>query len=232
MATFVVIHGAGGRGSDWRFVASELESRGHEVLTPDLPCEDPVGLDGYVDEVLAAIGDRRDELVLVAHSLGGLTAPLVASRIPVDTLIFVTAMVPVSGERGSEWWDNTGHGDAYRAQGLPDESEETIFLHDVPAEVLAASDPPRDQAGEVLDDPCPIDAWPEVPTTFLVCRDDRFFPAAWMTDVVRTRLGIEPIVVPGAHCPYLSQPVALADAIEQAWRARSSARPVRWAPAP
>lgn len=232
MATFVCIHGAGGRGSDWRLVADALAARGHEAVLPDLPCEDPVGLSAYADAVVAAIGDRRDDLVLVAHSLGGLTAPVVAERLPVEAMVFVTAMVALPGERGGEWWGNTGHGDAYAAQGLPDDTDETVFLHDVPPEALAATDPPRDQTGEVLDDPSPIDRWPDVATTFLVCRDDRFFPAAWMTDLVRRRLGIEPVVVPGGHCPYLSQPVTLADALDRAWTDRASAPPVTLAVSP
>lgn len=232
MATFVCIHGAGGHGSDWRLVAAELTARGHEVVTPDLPCEDPVGLDAYTDAVVTAIGDRREDLVLVAHSLGGLTAPVVATRVPIEAMVFVTAMVPMPGERGGEWWANTGQADAYAAQGLPDDSDETVFLHDVSPVVLAASDPPRDQTGEVLGDPSPLTSWPDVATTFLVCCDDRFFPAGWMGDVVRRRFFVEPTVVPGGHCPYLSQPVPLADAIEQAWITRATTPPVTLAASP
>ncbi|WP_421118546.1 alpha/beta fold hydrolase [Aquihabitans daechungensis] len=231
MATFACIHGAGGRGSDWRLVAAELEARGHEVVAPDLPCDEPAGLDDYADAVIAAIGDRPD-VVLVAHSLGGLTAPVVADRIPVEALVFVTAIVALPGEPGGEWWGNSGHAEAYAAQDLPDDADETIFLHDVPADVLAASAESREQTGEVMDDPSPLEAWPDVPTTFLVCRDDRFFPAPWMTDLVRHRLGIEPVVIPGGHCPYLSEPVALADAIERAWKDRAGAPPVTLAASP
>lgn len=231
MATFAFVHGAGGRGSDWRLVADQLEATGHEAVLIDLPCEDPVGLDAYVDAVLAAIGEH-DDVVIVAHSLGGLTAPVVASRRAVDALIFVTAMVPLPGETGGAWWANTGHEAAYEAQHLPDDTEETVFLHDVPPEVLAAAEPPRDQTGEVMEDPSPLTTWPDVPTTYLICRDDRFFPAGWMTEVVRVRLGIEPIEVPGGHCPYLSEPVALAAAIERAWADRADAAPVTLGPSP
>jgi hypothetical protein len=42
----------------------------------DLPCDDDsAGLSEYADTVVHAIGDRRD-LVLVAQSFGGFTAPL------------------------------------------------------------------------------------------------------------------------------------------------------------
>lgn len=233
MATFVFIHGAGGHGSDWQLVADELHRRGHRSVLVDLPCDQPVGLDAYAGAVIDAIdadtdtdaGDERD-LVLVAHSLGGLTAPLVASRIPVAAMVFVTAMVPLPGERGGDWWANTGHGAAFEAQDLPDDSDETVYLNGVPPEVLAASEPPRDQTGEVLGDPNPLTTWPDVATTFLVCADDRFFPAEWMAAVVRSRLGIEPEVIPGGHCPYLATPVSTAAAIERAWATRTDAPPV------
>lgn len=231
MATIAIIHGAGSQGSDWRLVAAELRERGHDPVLVDLPCEDPVGLDGYAGAVIEAIGER-DDVVLVAHSLGGLIAPVVATRIPVEAMVFVTAMVPLPGERGSEWWGNVRHGEAYAAQGLPDDEDDTVFLHDVAPEVLATCDPPRDQTGEVLDDASPLEGWPEVATTFLVCRDDRFFPAPWMADLVRHRLGIEPVVVPGGHCPYLSEPVALAEAIDRAWQGRAEAPPVTLAASP
>lgn len=229
MATFVFIHGAGGHGADWRLVADGLHASGHRTVRVDLPCDQPVGLDAYADAVVEAIGEERNDVVLVAHSLGGLTAPVVASRVPVSAMVFVTAMVPLPNERGCDWWSNTEHAAAFEAQGLPDDSDETIYLNGVPPEVLAASLPPRDQTVEVLGDPCPLTEWPDVPTTFLVCTEDRFFPVAWMTDVVRARLGIDPLPIPGGHCPYLATPVSTVAAIQHAWTDRTSAQPVTWA---
>lgn len=220
MTTYVCIHGAGGRASQWDLVATELRRHGHDVLAMDLPSEDEVGLSAYVDAVVEAIGDRagRDEIVLVAQSLAGLIAPLVCDRVPVAQMVLVTAMIPRPGESGGEWWANVGHDAAVAAQGLPDDSPETLFIHDVPSEVLAATEPPRDQTSTLFEEPWPRDAWPDVPTHFLLCRDDRFFPPEWMREIVRDRLGIEPIEVPGGHAAYLSQPAALADAIMRCTR--------------
>lgn len=180
----------------------------------DLPCEDETaGLDRYRDAVIDAIGERRDDLVLVAHSLGGLTAPLVADAIPVQGIVLVTAMIPAPGETGGDWWANTGHAAAMDAQQLTDTSENALFVHDVPEAVLVAVGESRDQTERIMEEPWPLDAWPAVPTTFLLCMDDRFFPPEWMRGVVRERLGIEPVEVPGSHCPYLSRPRELAEAI-------------------
>ncbi|CAN5498534.1 hypothetical protein BH10ACT3_BH10ACT3_18860 [soil metagenome] len=83
MATFVCMHGAGGWGAYWQFVGQELQRSGHEVVAMDLPCDQEVGLSAYVDAAVDAIGDRRDDIVLVAQSLSGFVAPLVCERVPV-----------------------------------------------------------------------------------------------------------------------------------------------------
>ena len=183
----------------------------------DMPCDQGAPLGAYVDSVVEAIGDRRGDVVLVAQSLAGLVAPLVGERVPVDLMVLVAAMVPVPGETGGEWWAATGHEEAVRAEGLPDDSPETMFLHDVPAEVLATVEPPREQDGVIFEDPWPLDAWPDVPTRFLLCRDDRFFPADWLRGVVRERLAIEPDVIPGGHCAFWSHPEELAAAVLRCW---------------
>ncbi|MCU1358900.1 MAG: hydrolase, alpha/beta fold family protein [Ilumatobacteraceae bacterium] len=189
----------------------------------DLPCDQQVGLGAYTDAVVQAIGDRRDDLVLVAQSLGGLIAPLVCQRVPIDLVVLVAAMVPQPGESGGEWWANTGQAAAVLAEGLPDDSAETMFTHDVPPDVLASVLPPRDQTGTLFEETWPLAAWPHVPTEFIVCRDDRFFPADWLRALVRQRLGIEPLEIPGGHCAFLSQPAALAAALVQCWNRQSGA---------
>ena len=224
MAVFVCLHGAGGRGSYWNLLAAELAPLGHEVVAMDLPCDQEVGLSAYAATVVDAIGDRPEGVALVAQSLSGFIAPLVSTQVPVELMVLVAAMVPRPGESGSEWWANTGHAEAVAAQQLPDDSPETMFLHDVPAEVLASLEPPRDQTSTLFEEPWPLPAWPAVPTRFILCRDDRFFPAVWLRGVVEERLGIEPIEIAGGHCAFLSQPRELARAIDRCWAERERRR--------
>jgi pimeloyl-ACP methyl ester carboxylesterase len=47
----------------------------------------------------------------------------------------------------------------------------------------------------------------------LAGRDDRFFPVEFQQELARTRLGVEPVVVPGGHLAALSQPDELTAAI-------------------
>ena len=89
VSTFALIHGGGGTSWDWQLVSSELREHGHDSVAVDLPSEDDsAGWWEYVDTVVPAVGDRGD-LVVVGHSLGGFTAPLVCARVPAQLLVLV-----------------------------------------------------------------------------------------------------------------------------------------------
>lgn len=48
-----------------------------------------------------------------------------------------------------------------------------------------------------------------------MCRNDRLFPVAWLRDVIRHRLGVEPHEIDSGHTPALSHPVELTDLLER-----------------
>ena len=223
MATYVLIPGAGGDSWYWHLVVPELRGRGHDVVAPDLPCDDDsAGLSEYADLVVDAVGDRSD-LVVVAHSLGGFTAPLVCERVPVDLLVLVAAMVPSPGESAGEWWANTGWDQARREQAerdgrrTDDEFDlKTEFFHDVPPEVVAEAFArgERAQSAKPFEEPWPLASWPEVPTQVLLCRHDRFFPANFMRRLAKDRLGITPDEIDGGHLPALARPKELVERLD------------------
>jgi pimeloyl-ACP methyl ester carboxylesterase len=211
----VLIHGGGDSGASWDLVAAELRGLGHDVVAPDLPTEDDAaGLWDYAGAVVEAIGERG-ELVVVTHSLGAFTAPLVCARVPVDLLVLVAAMVPSPGESAGDWWTTSGYGDAQRDPDVDFDDPIALYYHDVPPELAAQSlAAERDQADAAMGEPWPLERWPDVDTRFLLCRDDRVFPAAWLRALVRDRLGIEADEIDGGHCPYLSRPKQLAERLE------------------
>ncbi|WP_327139003.1 alpha/beta hydrolase [Nocardia sp. NBC_01327] len=232
MATYVLIPGAGSDSSYWYLVTPLLQALGHEVVAPDLPCEDEnAGLAEYTQVVVDAIGDRTD-LVLVAQSMGGFTAPLVCERVPVELMVLVAAMVPAPGETPGDWWANTGQREARRAQDAregrdPDAPFDPMatFLHDLPPDVLAVAlqQRPLDQAEAPFLKPWPLQSWPDVPTKFLLCRQDRMFPADFQRRVVEQRLGFTPDEMDSGHLPALAHAQELVDRLE-AYRAAAGVR--------
>jgi pimeloyl-ACP methyl ester carboxylesterase len=200
--TFVLVPGAGGQAWYWHRLVPELERRGCAAVAVDLPADDDsAGLAAYADTVVAAAADAED-VVLVAQSMGGLTAPLVCDRLPVRLLVLLNAMVPRPGESGGDWWTATGH-------DVPTSDE--VFLHDVPPEVLATAPAPPEQSGRPFEEPWPLPAWPDVRTVVLAGRDDRFFPLDFQRRVAADRLGLDVQEVPGGHCAALARPIELAD---------------------
>jgi pimeloyl-ACP methyl ester carboxylesterase len=210
MATYALIHGAGDVGWYWHLVERELRRRGHDVVAPDLPCDDDsAGLSEYADTVLEAIGDR-DELVVVAQSFGAYTAPLVCDRTPVERLVLVAGLIPSPGEAGRDWWTNTGY-----QSGTGEYDVAATFYHDVPPDLTAeAMRRSRGQSGTPGEEPWPLAAWPEVDTRFVLCRNDRLLPADFMRRVVHERLGIDPDEIDAGHCVALSRPQELAERLD------------------
>lgn len=219
MATFVLIHGGGDVGWHWHRVQAELRARGHDSVAPDLPSDDDSAtLDDYADTVVRAVGDRSGDLIVVGHSYGAFTAPLVAERLGAGVLVLVAGMIPAPGEAPNDWWDNTGYAEAAREQaeldgGLTGNPDPLVwYYHDIPPalaeEAMRRERGESDAAGR---QPWPLAAWPDVRTKFILCRDDRLFPAAFFRRLVPERLGITPDEIPGGHGAALGHPKELAD---------------------
>ena len=216
MSTFVLIHGAGDVGWSWHLVERELRALGHDTVAPDLPCDDDrAGLNEYADTVIKAIGDRT-RLVVVGQSYGGFTAPLIADRRPIDLLVLVAAMVPSPGEAAKDYLKNTGYDAAIRKQAARDgvtghEDPDALFYHDVPRRLAEkARRHERPQSSTPGAAPWPLKAWPKVATRFILCTEDRLFPADYLRRVVAKRLRIVPDEIASGHCVALSHPKELA----------------------
>ena len=210
VATFVLIHGAGDAGWYWHLVEGELRQRGHDTLAPDLPCDDDsAGLAEYADTVVEAIGGRRG-LIVVAQSFGGFTAPLVAARVPVDMLVLVAGMIPAPGEVPDDWPANTGFDEVMSRQAQRYAGQDLVYQDVPPALAEQARRQARDQSGTPGRAPWPLDAWPSVPTRFVLCTEDRFFPPGFMRRVVADRLGVVPDETAAGHAVALGRPKELA----------------------
>jgi pimeloyl-ACP methyl ester carboxylesterase len=221
MSTFVLVPGAGGAAWYWHRVVPLLEKAGHDAIALDLPADDEgKGIHAYADIVIDAIGDRTD-VTLVAQSLGGFTAALVAARARLERIVFVNAMIPRPGETASTYWENTrsaeAREEAARRHGYPTLFDfETYFFHDVPREVVEeAAKHERPESKIALSEPASFEGWPDVPIVVVIGRDDRFFPRELQVRVARDRLGssVDIAEIPGGHLVALSRPRELVDCL-------------------
>lgn len=211
MATFALIHGGGSTAWDWHLVSPILRQAGHTVVAVDLPIEDPnAGLDDYVRTVADAVG-TRDHVIVVGHSLGGFTAPLVCDALDAEGLVFFTAMIPRAGETFMQWWSATGHDQ----ETIDDDPEISFFNGAPPGLADEARRHERDQQGDWMSHPWPADRLPAVATMGIVCTDDQFFPAPFMRRLIADRLGVAPVEIPGGHYAALTHPLELAVVLDR-----------------
>ena len=111
MSHFVLVHGAWEGGWSWEHVTPLLESEGHKVTTVKLPGSygnpkpnGEVTLDSYVAEISKAIESSQERVILVGHSLGGVSISQVAEKMPdrIDRLVYVAAFLIQNGQTALE----------------------------------------------------------------------------------------------------------------------------------
>ena len=96
------------------------------------------------------------------------------------------------------------------------ETATELFWHDAPPDVIAwANARLRPQCYRAMTETSPLAAWPDVPSSYIACRDDRATNPAWELTAARERLGVEAVEIDGAHSPMLSRPAELAEVLHE-----------------
>jgi pimeloyl-ACP methyl ester carboxylesterase len=109
-ATIVIVHGAWVGGWRWRGVADLLTDRGHRVFTPTLTglgerahlTSPRVNLSLHAEDIANVLKfERLQNILLVAHSYGGMPVSVVTGMVPagvIQSLMYLDAFFPEDGQ--------------------------------------------------------------------------------------------------------------------------------------
>src|ERR1700680_2379707 len=222
---FALVHGAYHGAWCWEQLRQELERDGPTTSAVNLPCEDPeAGAERYADEVVHSIPKTTEGVVLVGHSLAGLTIPFVAGRRRRVMTVYLCALLPVPGlSFDAQNADlRTGFEPSEGAITHPDGSASwpergaiESFFHDCAPEIAQADARRlRKQHWLVTQEVTPLRRWPDASAAYILCTGDRLISSGYSRRASFDQLGVEPIEMGGGHSPFLSRPRELATLLE------------------
>ncbi len=232
---FVLVHGGFHGAWCWDLLRPELAERGHSTVTVDLPghgarVDEEATLAGYRDAVVEVLepGD-----VLVGHSMGGFIVSLAADA-AVDTVrhvVYLAGGLPLEGEplfaAGAGIHDDErGLTESLevieggrRMRFRTDAAAIDFFYHDCEPEVArwACSKLTPEPLGPMFE-PISIPRFWEAqpPRSLILCRWDHAGGDPSAAERTAVRLGVAPFWMDTSHSPFLSQPAAVAELLEEA----------------
>jgi pimeloyl-ACP methyl ester carboxylesterase len=229
MVRIVFVHGACVRDGSWWWhrTGELLAEQGLASEAPALPScgetGEPTdaggpGLAADVGAVRHVLTASDEPTVVVAHSYGGIVTAEAATGVEaVRHLLLVSSYLPevgqslssFGGEEPAAFLDIDPEGGTFTVR--PDALAET-FLHDCDPEIQReATDKTARQSLAVLEQPVQSAAWQHVPSTYLVCADDRGTPAELQREFAGRAGSVAEL--DAGHHPFLSQPGAVRDLI-------------------
>lgn len=219
----VLVHGAWADGAGWEGVYGALTTRGYNVSIVQNPLTSLADDVAAVNRVLAR---QEGPVLLVGHSYGGAVITEAGNAGNVAGLVFVAAFAPDAGESVSTL---LAGGDEPPVHPSADGFlffDSAIFPHAFAQDVapsrgafLAAAQVPT--AAAAFATPVTQAAWRTKPSWYILASEDRIIPPAAQRQMA-ARIGADVTEIAASHAVYISQPGAVADAIDRA--ARSAAR--------
>jgi pimeloyl-ACP methyl ester carboxylesterase len=227
---FIFVHGGFHGAWCWEKLIPEFTRRGHDAFAIDCPghgqrADEDATLAGYRDAVVDVI---RPGDIIVAHSMGGLTATVAADAAidKVGHIVYLASSLPVEGQPAFP----VGGGNpsqrppppelidgGRKMQLMPRDEAAAAFYHDCSPEIIDwAFRHLTPQPVAPLIEPVSVPRfWASAPPRSLIlCSNDRVSAASEGRQMrMSERLGVEPLLLDTSHSPFLSQPAACAEAI-------------------
>jgi pimeloyl-ACP methyl ester carboxylesterase len=217
----VLVHGGFVDGSGWRKVHDILEKDGYHVTIVQNPTTTLADDVAYTKRAIAA---QDGPVVLVGHSYGGVVISEAGNDAKVQSLVYIAAFAPDTGESVQKLIANPPPG-APQPPILPPQ-DGFLFLDRAKFAAAFAGDVPADEARFMADSQVPwgvqalggevtAPAWKSKPSWYLVTTQDRMIPPPAQQQMAK-RAGATVVEVAGSHSIFVSKPKAVAEIIEQA----------------
>jgi pimeloyl-ACP methyl ester carboxylesterase len=216
MTDLVLIHSTGQSAGGWDRLIGELEPRGLRAHAVDLPNDRPRLTAVDYARFLADRHPDLHEPIVLAHSGSGPLLPAAAAALGAQRQVWLAAWVPHPSLGFMD--DVRAHKEeAFNPDWIgadPTEDDEVAIhfvYHDSDPETQAwALTTRRPFFPEAAYDE-PIALVPTIPSTYILALEDRTIRPEWQRTMALERLGVEPIELPGGHCPNVSRPAELAE---------------------
>ena len=214
---YCLVHGSTQGPAGWDLLAREMEGLGHTVVRADLPVNEPeASATRYAEAIAATLHGSQGAAIVVAHSASGLFLPLAPEFCQVARLVFLAAVIPTIGQSFVEQFQQQPEmlcRDWVGKDPTKDPAVARDFLfHDCDPAVLpwAISTLRLMHARQAMRETCPLEKWPAVACSYILCTDDRTLNPQWWRGAAMERLGSPAFELPGGHAPHVSRPRELA----------------------
>jgi pimeloyl-ACP methyl ester carboxylesterase len=240
MPALVLVHGGGLAADSWELTIDEIHRQAPEltVLAVDLPGRRgkpgdllAVTIADFVDSVVADIEDAGlDEMVLVGHSMAGLTVPGVATKLGssrVREMIFATAFVPpegkalvdtITGPLAPTARRNAKKGGLSETPAL---AARLTYLNGVPrARRKFMADKLYPESARMLAENVSRQEMPdEIPRTWILTQRDRALSPKTQYKSIEALGGVQTLIpVDTCHCLMVSEPERLSEILVERCR--------------
>ena len=222
MSDVLLIHGACHGAWCWDDVSSHLSESGHRPTAVDLPCDDPKsGLTQYADAAIASLPPASHDLIVVGHSLGALTAAVVAERVKTRRLVFVAGIIGSPGMSLADLATVDAERDQHLGREDLDFNDTRLFrfsragamrvlFHDCDPDASDVAFASLRFQKSLWNEVADFQDWRAEEIVSVVCADDRVVSPSWGRQASKDRLGVDAVELAGGHSPWLSRPEELA----------------------
>jgi len=239
MANFVLVHGAWHWGACYQKLAAELLAAGHNVAMPDLashgfdttPVEAVRDMAVYTAPALRMIEASSEPVVLLGHSMGGVTCSYLGEAYPekIRTLVYLAAFMLPNGAaalsyRAEKSAEQTGTAPAIDQLLTPTEAGlrldtsnieglRAVFYADCSAQDVAVAaaniSPMQALAPGVTPVATTAARFGQLWRVYIECTQDQAIPIATQRQMQADVPGAEIFMLDASHSPFFSQPAAL-----------------------